>query len=343
MGDLLVDPYIISAPQHVTQDEALIFIERPIRWIGAERRTGCRLVISDGYLYALWEENQYPTPNKLREIYRIIHNESFDAETVFRAFDQILSIAPKIEDITGITAVLIEEEKTSVVPATIGQRLPPKTVDALTNALAICALYTTITDVNYPLGFATDSSLLDSKDAVDGEFSILEFDGSIQATIELPLVLIVTLPLLAHIEDVLEIIDFGSICHDAECAIHWSWVQAIPRQDRARHPIREFIIREEFRQRISGLGLPNNMLEQVYRKIAYLICGLRPAGLEIEPLRADKGPNSAQIRRTKDGAKAFRMQISQYRTGHHVHYWHCSGGLIEVAWIGPHDDFYIPE
>ena len=90
-----------------------------------------------------------------------------------------------------------------MVPDTIGQRLPPKTIDELTNALAICALYTNITGVNYPLGFATDSSPLDSKDKVDGEFSMLEFDVSRQATIETPLVLIVTLPLLAHIEDFL--------------------------------------------------------------------------------------------------------------------------------------------
>ena len=343
MKDLLVDPYMISARKHMTQDEASSFVECAVIWMGAERRTGCRLVISDGYLYALWKADQYPTPDKLRSICRIAHNESFDAETVLRAFDQILTIAPRIEKITSIGEVLIDEDKTNIVPSTTVKRLSPKVIDALADTLATCGLYTTMTGVNYPLGFATDSSPVDSKHDIECEFLVLDFNESSQSTISLPLAVTLKLPLLANNDDVLGILDFDSVCHDAECAIQWSRVHAIRRQDRAGQLTHKFIIREEFKEKIVSLSLPTSMLKQVYRKVTYLLCGLRSAGLEVEPLRIGQGPNSAQIRRATDGAEAFRMQISQYGAGYHVHYWSCSGGLIEIAWIGPHNDYFIPE
>jgi len=343
MIDLLVDPYIISTRTHMTKEEALAFIECPIRWMNTEHATGCRLVISDSYLYALWTADQYPTPDRLRAVHRIAQTERFDAETLFRAFDQILSIAPKIESVTSITEVLVDTDGVNLIPPTIVARLSPKVRDALIDTLAACALHTVLSGVDYPLGFATESFSVASIQDMSGEFLILAFVGSSSAPISLPQVVALKIPLLVNSQDVLEILDFDMVCNDAECAIQWSWVHVITRQDRAKYFMSEFVIREEFKQRIFSLGLQSNMLEQVYRKVVYLISRVRSAGLQIEPLRIDKGPNSTQKRRLSDGACAFRIQISQYGAGIHVHYWHCPSGSIEIAWIGPHDDFYIPE
>jgi hypothetical protein len=343
MGDLLVDPYTISIRAHVTRDEALAFIECPIRWMNTEHATGCRLVISDNYFYALWTEDQYPTPDRLREVHRIACTERFDAETVIRAFDRILDIAPSIESIIGITEVLIDTNKTDVVPATIITRLSPKLQEALVDTLAICALHTALTGIDYPLGFATESALTGFTQNIKGDFPIQDFIKSSPTSVTLPLVVNLKLPILVDAEDVLEILDFDMVCHDAECAIRWSWVHVIARQNRAKNLMSEFKIREEFEQRVVSLGLPRNMVQQVYRKIVYLICGVHSAGLQIEPLRIGRGASSAQICRNTDGANAFRIQISQQRVGYHVHYWRCPDGLIEIAWIGPHNDFYIPE
>jgi hypothetical protein len=341
MRDLLVDPYTISIRARMTKEEALAFIECPIRWINTEHTTGCRLVVSDNYLCALWTENQYPTPDQLRTVHQIACSEWLDAETVIRAFTRILDMAPKIESVTGITGVLID--KSDAIPPTIVTRLRPKVRDALVDTLATCALHTTLTGVNYPLGFATESFPAGSRQDIEGKFLVVDYDGPSSATTVLPLEVMLKLPLLVDGEDVLEILDFDMVCHDAECAIQWSLVHAFPPQNRAKHLTSEFVIREEFKQRIVNLSLPIDMLEQAYRKIAYLICRVSPAGLQIEPLRIDRGASSAQIRRPRDGAQAFRIQISQHRAGYHIHYWQCPGGLIEIAWIGPHYDFYIPE
>lgn len=343
MKDLIVDPYVISARGYTTQDEASIFIEHLIHWLSVQRRTGCRLVLSENCLCALFMEDQYPTWNKLREIHQIARNQIFDTETVCRAFEQIIDMSPRIENIIGITEILIEEDKTNVVPSYIVGRLPPKVADALNDTLAACALYTDIGGMKYPLGFITESPPAGTKHGIECKFLVLDFVGSSQATISLPLEVMLQLPLLTNTEDVLGILDFDSVCYDIECAIQWSWVHAIPLQNRANHSMLEFMIREEFKKRIVSLGLPSSILKQVYRKVTYLLCGLHSAGLQIEPLRIDRGPNSVQKHRPRDRAKAFRMQISQHGAGYHVHYWHCVGDLIEIAWVGPHDDYFIPE
>jgi len=56
-------------------------------------------------------------------------------------------------------------------------------------------------------------------------------------------------------------------------------------------------------------------------------------------LRADRGPNSAQRKRLRDGALAWRADIDDEL---HLHYWVCSTG-IEFANTVQHNDFSIIE
>ena len=343
MGDLLVDPYMLSAPPHMTEHEALGFIERWIRWIRTEQLTKCRLVIADNYLCELWLESQCPTPERWREIHRIARTQRFDAETLIRAFERILSIAPRIETVTGVTGVIIDTNRSDVVPKLVLARLSQKVKHALLDALAACALHTASTGVDYPFGFATEPLASGSTEGLTGEFCVECCESPASSTFTFPLVVVLKTPLLIDGEDVFGILDFDMVCDDAECAIQWSSVHAVPQQDRAMNPMSRFIVRDEFRQRVVNLDLPLDMLEQVYRKLTYLIHGLRPAGLEIEALRVGRGPRSAQRRRSTDGAEAFRLQVSQHGAGYHVHYWRCPDQLIEIAWIGTHEDFHIPE
>lgn len=58
-------------------------------------------------------------------------------------------------------------------------------------------------------------------------------------------------------------------------------------------------------------------------------------------LRLGEGGNDPQIVRTADRAKAWRRDIDR---NHHLHYWLCPDGTIELASIAfPHDDYDIPE
>ncbi len=58
-------------------------------------------------------------------------------------------------------------------------------------------------------------------------------------------------------------------------------------------------------------------------------------------LRTGSGGNNPQRRRSSDGAGAMRRDIDD---DHHLHYWLCNGGVVELASVSyPHDNFSIPE
>lgn len=57
-------------------------------------------------------------------------------------------------------------------------------------------------------------------------------------------------------------------------------------------------------------------------------------------LRTGRGGNDPQKRRSGDGAVAWRRDIDD---DYHLHYWRVASGLVELSWVGPHDDFWIPE
>jgi len=60
----------------------------------------------------------------------------------------------------------------------------------------------------------------------------------------------------------------------------------------------------------------------------------------VHSLLAGRGGNSAQRRRKRDGAKAWRRDVDRQ---YHLHYWETEDGTIEFATMVVHNDFTIPE
>lgn len=59
------------------------------------------------------------------------------------------------------------------------------------------------------------------------------------------------------------------------------------------------------------------------------------------PLRTGSGGGNPQRMRPADGASAMRRDIDN---DHHLHYWSCGNGIVELASVSfPHDNFSIPE
>ena len=55
-------------------------------------------------------------------------------------------------------------------------------------------------------------------------------------------------------------------------------------------------------------------------------------------LRVNQGANSPQRRRSCDQARAWRRSIdNEYR----LHYWVLASGRVELAWVGPHNEYVI--
>ena len=60
----------------------------------------------------------------------------------------------------------------------------------------------------------------------------------------------------------------------------------------------------------------------------------------VHRLRTGPGGNNPQKRRSGDRAGAWRRDIDY---DYHLHYWRVASGLAELSWVGPHNDFWIPE
>jgi hypothetical protein len=94
-----------------------------------------------------------------------------------------------------------------------------------------------------------------------------------------------------------------------------------------------------FRDRLNDLGLAPQFAKNLLEAIVAAIEGERMA--RTHEIRTGKGGGSPQLVRTVDHAKAWRRDID---SEHHLHYWACDGGVVELAWIGfPHKDMTIPE
>jgi hypothetical protein len=58
-------------------------------------------------------------------------------------------------------------------------------------------------------------------------------------------------------------------------------------------------------------------------------------------LRTGRGGDDPQRTRESDQARAWRRDVDRE---HHLHYWKCQDGTVEIASVSfPHDDFLIPE
>lgn len=81
-----------------------------------------------------------------------------------------------------------------------------------------------------------------------------------------------------------------------------------------------------------------DLVRKLLRSIVETIEKLNVAA--VHPLRENRGGGAPQQERTTDGAKAWRRDIDDE---YHLHYWQCPDGVSELASMGPHNDFSIPQ
>lgn len=95
----------------------------------------------------------------------------------------------------------------------------------------------------------------------------------------------------------------------------------------------------KFHSSLARLNATPELAERILRAIVETVEQLNMAGTHA--LREGGGGNAAQLSRGSDGARAWRRDIDR---DHHLHYWICSGDVVELAWLSyPHDDFTCPE
>ncbi|HUJ08532.1 MAG TPA: hypothetical protein VL171_00760 [Verrucomicrobiae bacterium] len=101
----------------------------------------------------------------------------------------------------------------------------------------------------------------------------------------------------------------------------------------------QYRVGHAFWGRLQELGSAQQISANLLRAIVDTLEGASMA--RTHALRTGPGGGNPQRERKRDQAKAWRRDID---SEHHLHYWACEGGLVEIAWVGfPHKDITIPE
>jgi len=96
---------------------------------------------------------------------------------------------------------------------------------------------------------------------------------------------------------------------------------------------------QEFRSSLEAINLTQQLAGKLLRAIVETIEQINMGATHW--LRTGQGGDDPQRVRESDGAKAWRRDIDR---DHHLHYWVCGDGTVEIASVSyPHDDFAIPE
>ena len=342
MSDLLVDPFIISLPKYPSTLDATRFVERAVVWPNIARELGFQLVITDDYINSLMADKTYPTFSGIKDLCRRGDSIPFDAHTVHQSLVGILNRAGKVHSILEIDQVLLADDNHSVEPDLICQRLSNQVGDSLREALALCGIHTQTTGENYPFALLTELPNDLSENVLNSEVSVLEVAFGDERAMDMPAKVNLKCPLIRSEENLFESVNFQTVAMNSQLAIEWSWRRAIPLSERPNHQLRAFLVRGEFTQRLEELRLSDAENEAIFQKLACIICERPLPSTQSHELRIGPGGNDPQRVRETDGAKAWRVNITQHGAGYRAHCWTCSNGSIEIAWLGTHNDFHIP-
>lgn len=112
--------------------------------------------------------------------------------------------------------------------------------------------------------------------------------------------------------------------------------------DKRRYPLREVRLGSRFLQTVERLeGVDLEKIVDVCADVGARRAHEMPAR-EVHVLRTGEG-GAPQRTRSSDGAQAWRcaLQINT-PSARRLHWWELPGGGVELASVGPHDDFSIP-
>jgi hypothetical protein len=147
-----------------------------------------------------------------------------------------------------------------------------------------------------------------------------------------------TFPLLFVPDDLLPLIDVVSLWYEGEEGIMYAIQQQFRKtwQATVAKPM-QFRLGPRFIESVNDAGLDTNgiVLEKIVRMAAAVIADkAMEVNCNLRHLRASKAADSPQRTRTSDGAKAWRLTLTDKGVGWRMHYWRIAGSedsIIEFA------------
>jgi hypothetical protein len=289
----------------------------------------------------------YPIRPSLKELLRQAAVFEYDANTVAVLAETILNRSAKIEDLLGISDILIDD--LTFQPDYFASHFPATLRDEAQRCAAVISLASRYLDEPSLRYHAIAIRATDVGVAVRVRGIILEIEHSRNDLGGLPMA-------PAHFEGstsvcssfhrLLMTLDEVGILRCAKTRIHVATAikvgiyktfalggRALPWEDLPAFEVgHEFYASLETHHAAANSGLA----EKLFRAIVETVCHKNLGATHA--LRNGGGGNAPQRMRGKDAA--WRRDVDYE---YHLHYWECASGSVELAVVVVHNDFSIPD
>ena len=349
MLSVSIDASVLAAPSLCApKEEIYSYVDTLLDWGRLLEEDWISVCLTERCSEVLVEEGLFPLRPALAEVFAINGIMEFDANTVAKAAERLLSLTPSFESMFRLRDVLYDSLETdpAIASLTMGQSMEAElgrcvVIIAMLRRCCFRSVYnhslvlrrspqsgqilvrTVIHDVDHDREDLTNIPV--HPDQLEGSVPTCgDFRGCIVSTDE---------ALLWRSSD-----DETGKRLAIRCALVRS------RLERGEDPEWDstptFRFGKEFLEREARICRDNSD-ELVRRLLRSIVETLEGSNLpDVHALRRGRGGNDPQRVRTKDKAKAWRRDIDHE---YHLHFWECPDGIPEFGSVGPHNDFSLPE
>lgn len=344
-----IDAGVIVVPKRgAARDDAYRYVERLLIWSKLLDEPWIAICMSERSSETLIEDGLYPLRDQLRELFSEHGVVEYDVNTVATVIERLLMRTLSFETYFRVCDVLTED--CSAAPDILQLSFGNHTQSDLARCLVLIALLRThcgSSVLNHALAIRLSSNRLVRVRALihDIEHQRDDFGQFMPVPPEYFEGDVLTCDDFCNF---LECIDERAVLIKAtddagvEIAIRISLYKSRVAQGVGPDwdDVSGWSLGSQFGERIrnctesAGAALAGSILRAIVETID------RRNLAAVHALRTGSGGNNPQSKRTCDKAKAWRRDIDR---DYHLHYWEMSDARIELASVGPHNDFSIPD
>jgi len=349
MQSVSIDAGVIAAPMEVLdREEVYAYVDTLLDWRRLLDEPWISVYLSERAPELLVQEGLYPFREALKALFQSNGIVEFDVNTVAQVAERLLRLTPSFETYFRIRDVLFDQLETE--PTLLSLTVGPHMATDLGRCVVLLAILRqhcrhTLQSHSLIVKNSPDSGRILVRAIihdVDHEREDIEgvpeppavFNGEVLACHDFR-------GLVSSID---EVAAWRSACDTIGKGVAVRIAVYKSRLVRSLEPEwdyapairfgREFL---EIADRVCRAN-PDDLVPKLLRSIVEAVEKLNTPA--VHALRENQGGGAPQRERITDGAKAWRRDIDYE---YHLHYWQCPDGVPELASMGPHNDFSIPE
>ncbi len=344
-----IDAGVLAAPTEVSnREEVYTYVDTLLDWRRLLDEPWISVYLSERASELLVEEGLYPLREALKALFQSNGIVEFDVNTVALVAERLLRLTPSFEAYFRIRDILFEQLETepTLLSLTVGQNMAAD-LGRCVVLLAVLRQHCRHAVGNHSL--IVKNSPESGRILVRAIIHDIEHEREdIEGVPSFPDVFNGEVLACGDFRGLLSSIDEAAAWRSAsdnigkQVAVHiavyksrlvrgldpeWDDIPAIRFGDNFVH----------IAERVCQTN-PDDLVPKLLRSIVETVEKLNlPA---VHALRENQSGGAPQRERVADRAKAWRRDIDYE---YHLHYWQCPDGVPEMASMGPHNDFSIPE